>query len=467
MKVVERNAKKQKLLQEKDAVQLAQMLDSSSTVPILYAEQLLNCNHVSVKTICKFLYERAANKDLNYFAKLASGQAWYTYTPDAPFTVEEYLVVFPLGAVRYHNITFSAPILRQLYSTGILEVENADSCLGCDPSRISHSLSIKGVKSSSAFGTGFKHIVREFKIVCSGDFVDVGGFWHTNTTQKELDDILLRSELHHLLSGMSHSISEIQHNEIIQMALLKKRIKDEQRRQEEGETLLSWMKSIISFMGEQKDYWCLFNKDLLYVLQTIPENASLMTELFYNGLSQSTFDYVSLYGEYRAITEPIDALIQMGESCKISNIPVEFSSNIKELEQENFALRAYYRIHWKNLQLFKENSKRRENFFDNDINNILETREILDFYEQADLFLELSPNEKLALYLSDEKLFTFYIFGDGDQMVDLAEGTLELCKKYQHQNGQWLRELLLSDDMRFVGEDFRKVYSFAREYILL
>lgn len=467
VKVVERNAKKQNLLQEKDAVQLAQMLDSSSTIPILYAEQLLNCKHASVKTICKFLFEKAANKDLNYFAKFASGQVWYTYTPDAPFTVEEYLVVFPLGTVRYHNITFSAPVLRQLYTTGILEVEDADSCLGCDTSRISQSLNIKGVKSSSTFGTGFKHIVREFKIVCNGDFVDVGGFWHTTTTKKELEDILLHSDLHHLISGMSHSISEIQHNEIIKIALLRKRIKDAQRRQEERNTLLSWMKSIINFIGEQKNYWCLFDKDSLYVLQMTPENEPLMTELFCYGLSQNTFDYISFCGEYKAITESIDILTQKEGICKVSDISVKFNSNIERLEQGNDALRTYYKIHWKNLQLFKKNSKRKENFFNNDINDILEIHEILDFYEQADHFLEQFPNEKLALYLSDEKLFTFYIFGDGDQMVDLAKETLDLCKKYQHQNGQWLRELLLSDDMRFAGEDFGKIYAYAREYIFL
>lgn len=465
VKIVERNAKKQHLLQEKDAVQLARLFESNSSISILYAEQLLNCNYTFVKEICDFLFQKVAHNNLTHFAKLASGKAWYVYSPEAPFTIEEYLIAFPLGVVRYNNITFNAPIFRQLRSTGILEIESADSCAGCDLSKISKNLTIRGVKSSSLFGTGFKHILREFKIVHNGTITDIGGYWESSMTKKELADILLHLELRGQVSEMNFSADAIQRNEIIREAMRIKKMRDELQRAGEELTLYAWMNNIIVFIGADKSYWFLFENDSLFVLQMTPENEPLMTDLFLKGISENTLDYASLCGHYKARTEPVNALVQAGELSKATDISIDFDANIETLGSADHALNIYYTIHWKNLRLFEKSSKMNKSFSEDNIDNILDISDILDLYERAEHFLEKFPNEKLTLYLSDERLFTFYIIGDGEQMVNLAENTLELCKRYQHQKGKWLRELLLSDDMRFTGADFEKVHAFAKEYI--
>lgn len=465
VKIVECNARKRKFLREKDAAYISELLGSHSLVSLMYAEQLLKCNYSLVKKVCTYLLQTVVHNDLHKFAKFASGHAWYMYAEEAPFTIEEYLLVFPLGGVKYHDISFNISILDKLYSTGILEVESADSCLECDLSQISNNLTIRGVKCSPVFGTDFKHTVRELKIIYSGDFVDIGGYWESNITRQELTEILLHSEIRHLVEKMDINANAILRSEVIKLVLFKKRTMDALRRMNEEKTLVGWIKSIIDFIGNDKNYWCLFDRGSLSVLQMTLENKPQMIELFYQGLSENVFDYITLYGEYRALTQPIDALIEGGENLQKSNVYVDFDVNIGKLEKTDNALRTYYSIHWKNLKLFRKVLNGNRSFLKDDIDTIIDIREVLDLYEVAEKSLEESPNEKLTLYLSDEHLFTFYIIGEGDQMVDLAEKTLELCKKYQHQKGEWFRRLLLSDDMRFTGKDLEKIYAFARDYI--
>jgi len=465
VKIVERNARKRNFLCEKDVACIAELLRSRSLVPLMYAEQLLECKYAPVKEVCKYLLGTVAHDDLHHLAKLASGRAWYVYTAEAPFTIEEYLMVFPLGSVRYNGISFTAPILDKLNSTGILNVENADSCSKCDLSKISKTLTLKGVKSSPVYGNDFKHTLREFKIIVNGNLIDIGGYCESNMNSRELAEILLHSEFRHLAEEMNISANTILHNELIKLVLLKKRSMDALRCREEEKILTDWMRNIIELVGVDKNYWYLFDKGALFVLQIVPENRPLIIDLFYQGLSEHTSDYISLYGEYRAVTHPVEVLAETGKNYRTADIPIDFDANIDELKTENNLLRIYYMIHWKNLKLFRMALNGNRSFSKDNVNTILDIREILDLYEATDTCLEESPNEKLTLYLSDERLFTFYIIGEGDQMVALAEETLELCEKYQHPKGAWFRKLLLSDDLRYTGEDFKKIYAFAREYI--
>lgn len=465
VKIVERNARKRNFLSDEDIAHITELLESRSLVPLMYTEQLLECKYTPVKEMCKYLLMTVAHNDLHGLAKFASGRTWYVYTAEAPFTIEEYLMAFPLGGVKYNGISFNIPILDKLNSTGILNIEDADSCLNCDLSKISKSLTLVGVKSSPIFGTDFKHTVREFKIISNGTIIDIGGYWESSATPQDLADILLHSEFRHLVAEMDISTNAILHSELIKMVLFKKRTMDVFRHIEEERILVGWIRNIIGLIGNDKNYWCLFDKGTLFVLQIAPENKPLIIELFQQGLSENTSDYISLYGAYKAITQPMEILTEEGENYKVTDIPVDFNINIGKLETTDNLLRTYYTIHWKNLKLFRKALNNNHGFSKDDVDTILDIREVLDLYEVADHFLKESPNEKLTLYLSDEHLFTLYVIGEGDQMVTLAEKTLGLCEKYHHHKGIWFRKLLLSDDMRYNGEDLKKVYAFAQEYI--
>lgn len=84
---------------------------------------------------------------------------------------------------------------------------------------------------------------------------------------------------------------------------------------------------------------------------------------------------------------------------------------------------------------------------------------------EVDQKLSKSPNKKLQLMMSDEKLITFYLFGQGEEMVKLAEATMEHCHELNHPKGEELRLFLMKNETLYTGEDRKRIEDYAQNYI--
>lgn len=463
-KTLERSISKRRDIPRTDFENLTQLLRSNSEFSVMYAEQLAGSKNLLIKRVISFLMQGIAGGSFSSLAKLVKGNSWYMFASDAPFTIGEYLRIFPHGGLKYNGIFFNKEIFEGLLSTGILEVENAACLSNCTIDQISAGISIKGVVNIPVYGSGFKHTTCRFYIVDSGNYIDVGGYWRQKIFREDLTLILRRREFQEILSDPT--ATTIQKSTALQAAWRRKRFEDEIKRFNEEEELHQRIKCITTFMGSDKVYWCLFDEGSLFVYQIVPENEKQMNKLFHEGLSKNSADYLSLYGEYVAIMESNDELIQRGRFCETKSLSLVFDASRSAVNLKTTALRIYYSIHWQNLKLLKI-AKNADSYLQDDINYIFDICQILNQYEEANEFLQNFPNEKLELYLSDERLITLYATGDGDNMVTLAEETLELCKKYQHQKGVAFRNFLIADDTGFIGKDFEKVVRFAQKYIWL
>lgn len=447
-----------------DFKNLTYLLKSNTEFSIMYVEQLAESKGRLVKRVLTFLLQGIAGKNFKILAELARGNTWYIYTSDSPFTVEEYLRIFPHGGLKYNGIFFDRKVLDKLFSTGILETENIEDLINCKINKISSNISIKGVVNIPIYWKGFKHTKRSFYIVNNKCYINIGGYWMQNTYGKDLRDILRREEFQEKLSKSTATTAQI--DAVIQDAIREKKIQDEFRRSNEDSELRQRINYITTFIGANESYWCLFDEGALYVYRIIPENERLMNELFREGLSKNFSDYLSLYGEYTAIMEPNDELIYRARFCETRSLSLTFDASQSVVNPNTTVLSSYYSIHWKNLKLLKT-ARNKDGNLREDINRLLDIYIILAYYKVADESLKNFPNEKLKLFLKDEELITYYAMGDGDNMVALAEETLELCEKYQHEMGIALRKFLIADNTGFTGEDFEKVYKFARNYIWL
>ena len=74
--------------------------------------------------------------------------------------------------------------------------------------------------------------------------------------------------------------------------------------------------------------------------------------------------------------------------------------------------------------------------------HIFTLSELLNIYEEADQFLSESPNIKLQLIMNDERFITYYLFGQCEEMVKLAEATIEDCRGLNHLKGEEFRLFL-------------------------
>lgn len=465
-KATENRIKSNKSTRKIDFSTLTRLLESNHMFCIMYVEQLSCSSNKLINKICTFMLEEVANNSFENLAEFVCGNSWFTYRHGTPFTVEEYLKVFPNGCVKYNGILIRDAILRELRLTGILEVTDTKDLLHCKASEISKRIKIRGIKHAPMYWEGFKHIVRSLHVVQNNVFITIGGFWETSWSKEELFEILSRSEFQKFLSSDSLSVNEILTDEILQLASMLKHKRDYENRMLEDGMLRSWMENIIGFMGEDKDYWCLFEKSTLYIFQKISTNEKRLAILFNEGFCKNPNDYFSLYGSYRASTETKNELIEEGQFYKVENVIADFDAN-KYLSTEDNALRIFYSIHWKNIKLLSSTTDINQLSDAKRIARIVEMREILEMYKDADSILAKEPNEKMTLYLSDERLITLYAMGKGEAMVQLAENTMELCQKYRHNIGKDFREFLMADDTCFTGESLELVRRFAREYIWL
>lgn len=459
--VLKRSMRRSHQVTRRDASILAVLMESNSLFSVMYVEQLCQSNNKLIDKVCRHILTAGIYGSYEGLAELARGKRQYRYTSETPFTVEEYLKVFPYGDINYYGIIFNKDTLHQLQLTGILEIQYEADFSKCKVEEICKRITIKGVKHLRMSWNGYKHTTISFQLVHSNVFTSVGGYWKASTSKADIEAILLRTEFQNMLSCQGISKNELVSNEIVQRALWEKKLQDRLRHEAEDEDLHRWIENVIGLMGREKNYWCLFDKASLVVYEIDPENEIHMQSLFLQGMRDKPADYLSMYGTYKAFTENLEVRIQESDFKEASMIMTCFdASKCISLHQAD-VLDVYYNIHWKNLKLLK--MVQEELLEEKD--RILQICDILMLYKAADKFLEKISNEKLILLFSDERLITYYLSGDGEEMVDLAEKTLVLCDKFYHQKGKAFRDFLMADDTCFVGKDVEKVYEFARDYI--
>lgn len=184
-----------------------------------------------------------------------------------------------------------------------------------------------------------------------------------------------------------------------------------------------------------------------------------MKNIFKKGQLEYPYEYPNLYGIYKSmVSDENDTYCY--EKSKITFL--FDATQIVHNRIDNY-LQEYYGVHYNNLNLLKEKIDVENNLRIN-ISNLYK---IIKVYTKIDEVVDKLHNERMRLYFSDEKLFTFYILEEQKEMHYLAKNTLSLCDKYEHFSGVKLREFLVREDICFNGEDLNRVYEFAQNYIWL
>ena len=208
---------------------------------------------------------------------------------------------------------------------------------------------------------------------------------------------------------------------------------------------------ITSLLGKGKKYWCLFDSGILYVYEKIPQNEKVINELFYNGMRSAFLEYVTTYGLYRAVIKDIELATKECQFLDVESlIPTISAKEYLVNKGTRNILRRYYYIHWNNLCMLSDPDRfASTGFLGGD--TMLKRENLLNIYQEVEEWPEYSENDKLFLMFSDEKLITWYLLGKGDEMVELAQSTMGLCEKYNHEKGIEFRNFLISDDTSFTN----------------
>jgi len=454
---------------DKTNIDICSILKTNHSLLLMFTELLLSVDDGLIKEICSCLLKEVKNKEGNVeqIAKYITGTDHLIFQSSFSFTIEQYLTIFPLGIVDYAGFTFDKEKLKQLFSDGVLEIENVDFLIDCSIRAISDKFEVGTIRFRPKYNDEIKVVTTDFKCVYNNTTVSIGGYWYYSFEIKEYIKILIMKDYIYLSDRNIKTITDILNDEVLMTHLmLIKKQRDLKNKKNDYINLKKWSEYIIHFLGSDGNYWLLYNESTLCVYRMTPENAKCISNDFNCGLSINTFDCISLAGEYMSYVKEKSQHISSLAFKKTKYISVVFDADEKVVNSEENCICTYYMIHWRNHKLFKKSKSIDDiSLQEKNLDMATSIGEILDLYEYVENILKKQPNQKIRLIISDEKLITNYFLGKGEEMTIEAEKTLVLCDQFNHLLGREFREFLLRDDTRFIGKDKIKVYNYLEDYI--
>ncbi len=394
--------------------QFLTMLRTNSEFSTMYIEQLLDGNREPAKTICAELL-RLENGDRERISEYAKGKRKFIYRPEITFTIEDYLTVFPGGSFLYAGTLFNRHIWNRIVRDGIIElnslvyIDQYNKCvLTKDPEK-----AITGVQMDLP---DMERLLEHFWIYSKAGFERIMGL-HLIPMKKEKDIAELKS-------------------------------------QQEHDVLFDNMQKIVDLLGDEGKLWCMYGDRVLSVYKMVPRNEKNISELFKKGYAVNRIVYMTFYGMYRAMTETQTEFLEKSLFMKTDDISFRFNADGNIVADAGNRLWRYYDIHKLVYELL--NNKRYSTYAKNRAINLC--RDIHFISEKI-------SEPKLKLFYANEQIVLLYILENKEEMQNLAENTLDLCRTYHHTEGIELREYVLKEGISFTGTDLMKISDFEKDYI--
>jgi|GEM_PF-2173266 len=437
----------------------------------MYIDQLLRKGNKISKNVCKnILMNENISTNIRHNAtevltNYALGNFQLIFDKGKPFTIEEYFTVFPKGKALYAGRIFDYRSVREIIRTGLLKIEDPDVLGDFNVRIISNSISLSAITLRPKYSLEFKNITLSFKCSIQKQLITIAGFWTDSFNQADIERIIRILDLNHY-----SSIDEIINDGSLSKIIMAKKIEDWKTLKKEHDELDRWIKNIATQLGCDDSYWCLYDGQYLHAYKIAEKNEKKLVDNFLKGRGFNLIDYTILYREYIAKTVCENNLIELAGFTAIEDVDISFDGKNNNVEIKETCFSTYYSIHWKNLKLIKLKQKPylneyNEDDFNENAKRVLLIHELYELFAKMDSLIKTIENEKIQLIISDEKIITYYLLGEGDKMVETAEGTIDLCRRFNHSIGEELRRYLVSDDACYGEKGFKKVIGFSKDYI--
>lgn len=437
---------------------------------VFYAEQFISVNTTLSNNVCKAIAETSppeVGKNITeIIVEYLSGNCTLFFKNDFPFTIEQYLHVFPCGKVLYGGETFTLLRLQEIRRTKILETDDPEYFVGCKLSKVTKNLNFSGIMYNSKYTNEFKVMISSFFLFFNGEIIGISGF--TNYGKKmifELIKIIEREGLWDKFRAIQYrnlNATDFLINQILPLVQIEKENGNLAHLMIEHKKIYAVISSIIDFLGHEKNYWCFFDGSSLFVCEISTRNSPLFSNFFFKQLNVKNIDFCySMLGSY--ISQTRDENIS---ADSIAFVPVEklisnsiFDFEVKKIFDPRNLLNCYYNVHFENIRLINQ---KKSSLDLKSRDYIMELNCIENIYKTVEEILKEKFNEKLWLIISDEMLITYYFSEQNEKLTALASETLELCRVFRHDKGEQLRLLFInsnatfSDTVKSIVEDYAK-----------
>lgn len=449
---------------EKEIDKLILLIKQNTSFASIYTELLFSLGNELTKLISLTLLNEN-NNDIKRVSEFVKGKSRYLFPKQSNFTVEQYLTVYPAGVAMYAGCVFNREGLKKLLSEGILEIESVNYLNDCSISAVSKNANIISVHLTPKYSIRIQLVTLSFECVYRRNVLNIGGYWQTSFTRKDFVEILIKLGYAEFINSASLTVGELLESELFHSVVMYKKALDHANQQSEYKMINDWRDSIVEFLGNEVNYWSFFDGVSLLVCSITSRNERLISDIFMKGLTTSFFDYLTLWGEYSACSKSETEFVQslfFKKSCEVS---ICFDSCVEITDSNSNCMKNYYLVHWKNNQLISRLNGSTSDEANDNILKAISVQEIIDLYDEVDSILKDRPNDKIELIISDEKLITYFILGKGDEMVELAERTIGLCKTYDHLKGKEFRDFLMCDETGYEKREREIVMDYLVENI--
>lgn len=392
------------------------ILKFNANFSIMYIERLLASTNSLAQKICNELLS-LNNCTIDRISEYAKGNLRFLFIPSITFTIEEYLTVFPYGHFLYAGITFDRNVFSQLNNQGLIELKNLDIILDYKDSPVFKN-KVTGIK---IFLPSITFMRSHFWIYADYCFYKIYGYEHIKKEQIE--------------SNYQNPKCSLEHN-----------------------LLFDAMNKIITFIGEEKKFWCLFDGDSLFIYQINSRNEELMNILFHHNFTTNPDPYITLYGMYLAKSNNETSLIQKARFRRVTDVSFNFDTSQFIIQKTDSVLCQYYENHFKLNFFFMK--KIQHDYPETFLRKFFEC-----LYKDIFSLIQNISDPKLKLYFYDDLLILLYILEKRQPMVDLSYKTLGLCEQYNHSIGIMLRNFFIYDDGCFLSNNMEKLQKLMQDYI--
>lgn len=466
----------------RESEQLRKLLKNNDNFAMMYVELLATVGDNLARHVCGSLQTTmidtlplSKKEQYTQLARYAKGEMYSKFernAEDSKFTVQDFLRVFPFGSVWYIGLEWNR--FNFSFSSGILKITHEEflKLIAYRPDKLGD---IRGVKLTQS---GFYSLQVVF----------------TYVNQKEEHEIAFRCSVECSSDEEKRNIYDPDVRANIEMCY-------EKCSKEEEILLRNRRDDAIRFLGERKQFWCLFWANELYVY----EDSTSMAEVL-KKMRKKRFDaFLYVYGNYRAFcgispqtfrwikTEAVSVslnrtpVIGTEATRKEDNLISAVKQDANLVKNSDFQaisyatfLSYYHSTHVHNY-IFSESLVEQTseaafsdsillnssfNYLRNSLEKFYRMRYLpfpkasAEPWKRVDTLrkryaeaMDEDERDLLRLHIGDEYLITHYFLGDWEAVRGFAEETLPLCERYNHPDGEKLRKILLADN----SEELRRL----------
>ncbi len=340
-------------------------------------------------------------------------------------TIEKILLFFPLSTLVYCNINFTYDLIVKIRKTSMLEIIHNDF-IRCNINKITENdidiicLISPNIKCISA-------VEHNFCVFYNNKVHNIYGCTKQSIPEIEFQDSFFKKQIR---GGLLEDKDKIMYRMYQEW-----KFETEKRMKISTRSITNIVKDISFVFGTENCLWCIYDGRHLTIYKKTQMNSVALSKYFkQNSHYNSLDDYVYSYFIYISFFTKNNDLQNL-ERYDVRNFEFSFTHCIMQNDTIDISkeiMSRYYDLWWYNRRLAEVNSKA-----------AIYKIPIINEYNILDKLVIDINSGLVRIAISDEKIITFMLLQDFDELHNVALDSLGFCEENNYMEGMEVRKRII------------------------